>query len=1210
MKKLLNNTRSPNLFFKIDLKMKLSAICILATLFSLQAHNSYSQKKISLNLNNVPMERLLDEIENRTDFNFVYKTEDVDLKRMVSVNVNQEKIISVLDRVFSGTRTVYTVVGQQILLTERKSEQAVVLRAQKQVRGTVTDQKGTPIPGVNVFVNIGVEDIGDGVATDFEGKYTIAVTPGETLTFSHVSFVSRSVLVEDQTTIDVTLEELYNELEGVVITGYQKIESGDNAGAFAKADMSTVQNRSTSMNVLDRIDGLVPGVVINQSPSDEEGVDNSVLVRGLTTINANRQPLFVVDGVPINNISRINPRDIEDITVLKDASASAVYGSRAANGVIVITTKKGKVNSKIQFDYDTFINFQGKPDLDYIPTLTSRQFIDFARAIFDPVLNPYGQVSNTASLTDPGVPPHEQILYDLDNGLIDQATAERRLDALASFNNTNQIKDLWYRDAMLNNHTISASGGTEKHTFYSSLTYTRTEDNMPGNNDNTFKININQDFKFNSKLKVGLVTDLTQRITSGKRALTIDNRTLPYLRFRDEQENNLSMPYMQTFSRDELPGFESASGIDLDYNPLDEYDRGYDKGRDFQARITASLNWELLEGLEFQGLYGYVRGNGKVVEYNNPDNFVVRLENATMTQPATSPEGSPIHHIPLDGGHYYEENGLERNWVVRNQLNFNREWDHKHRLNILVGQEAQEQLTTVTSSFTRAFDDQSLTFPSLDLNELSTTGIGNPVIAQDPFGRSYISIGGERAPFRIVEDRYRFSSYYGTLNYTLNHKYVINGSGRIDRSNLFGRDQSAQNKPVWSAGFKWLLGNEDFLNHAAWLDNLGLRATYGLTGNAPSPGTASSYDILSSSSSSLFNRGYEITTPGNPDLTWESTRTLNLGVDFGFFNEHLSGSIDYYIKKTENLIGFVPTNSFTGYSGITGNFGDIENEGLEIMLKTLNINTGNFSWYTQFILGYNQNQITRLNQQVPIVDGSELIYTRYLEGYSAFSLFAYDFVGLDEMGDPQIRLADGSTTKMPFGTTVEDMKYMGTYQPKWSGGFSNSFSYGNFTLNANIIYNLGHVMRLDSPNPFIAFSGGRLIADASNNFTSGNLHPDILNRWRQAGDEAVTNVPSYVAERAVSQGRRNIDYYTYGDINVASASYVKLRDISLNYRFPESLLDQVGFDSFSLRVQLSNLMLWKKNKAGIDPEFHNLRMGRRSVPINQKSITFGLHLSI
>jgi hypothetical protein len=396
------------------------------------------------------------------------------------------------------------------------------------------------------------------------------------------------------------------------------------------------------------------------------------------------------------------------------------------------------------------------------------------------------------------------------------------------------------------------------------------------------------------------------------------------------------------------------------------------------------------------------------------------------------------------------------------------------------------------------------------------------------------------------------------------------------------------------------------MQNLTWIGYLQLRASYGITGNSPSPGTAASFDIAGPNPSPLFPGGaLTITTPANKTLTWEETKTINLGLDFSVMRDRLKGSINLYQKKTSNLIGYLPLNIFTTYSSITGNYGNMANKGVEISINSVNIATHDFSWISTLNLAYNKNRITKLTSNAPITAGSQLIsFTPYLVGYATPAIFAYPFAGLDDNGNAQIRLKDRTITSSNAATvTPADMVYKGPSQPAWNGGLNNSFSYKHFTLSANIVFNAGFVMRRDVNYLYT----GPITAD---------LPTEFGNRWQRPGDEKTTNVPSYVSPAA--DGARSDAYYTLGDINVVDASYAKLRDLTLAYSLPADWCKKAMMQSVSFRIGISNVMLWKANHYGIDPEFQQSSYlgtttgffgGIRTMPVNQHMMTAGAHIT-
>lgn len=1225
--------------------MKLTAFLFFAMLLNVSAksvaqHITFSGKE-------VPLLTIFSEVKKQTGYVFIYGDPVLTIARPVTVSATNEDLNIFLEKVFSNQSLTYKINGKNIVVAKAPDSKINVFSDQTidmpldLITGKVVDSAGAPLAGASI-VN---KTSGKSAVTNADGTFSLPVSAGDIVHVSYIGLITQKITITKSTlnnpTLFIALKPATQEMDEVEITintGYQRISKERSAGSYAKPNMEIVQNRSTSMNVLQRLDGLVPGLTVNNAPFSR----SPFLVRGLSTIGisdgpftyggASANPLYVVDGIPLDNVSSINPQDVADITVLKDATAASIWGARATNGVIVITTKKGSANQKINVQYDGFVNFQGKPDLDYMPVLTSKQFIETAKELFNPELYPWETVSADNGMDGAGVAPHEAIMYNQYRGLITADQANKSLDSLAGINNVQQIKDLFYRNASIMNHTVSLSGGGRVHSFYGSFSYTNTTSPRPGEKNNSYKVNLRQDFNINKWLQFYLITDLTNTILSTKRQPAIDNGFYPYQLFQDQDGNNLAVPYIGRLSDSVRLDYEARSRINLNYVPLDEVNYGYTKRDILLNRITGGAKLNLFKGLRFEGVYGYVKGTSRTSSYDDAKSYRTRYELVQFTEAPTI-GSTPIYYLPATGGRYATTNLNQRNWTVRNQLIYDNNWNNRlHQVTLLAGQEAQDQLNIANASLVRGYDEALQTYAAVDYATLGKTGVTNPVMG-NYFAGSLLSDG----PFKQDENEARFTSWYANAGYTYNRKYTINGSWRVDKSNLFGLDKSAQNRPVWSTGVKWMLGSEEFMQNISWLNMLALRATYGITGNSPMPGTAASYDIMVAQSNVFLpgGRGLLVSSAANPKLTWERTQTMNLGIDFVVFKNRINASIDVYNKKTDDLLGSMTVNGFTGYSSIVGNFGSLRNRGIEFSISSLNVRSNNFSWSSILSLAYNKNMITQVNTPTAITDSYAQINAQYITGYPAFSIFAYKYAGLDAMGDPQIYLGDKSITKTPYASKPEDLVHMGTFQPVWSGGLSNIFRYRSFTLTANTVFNLGHVMRRDvGPGMYLGSTySGRMILHGNilnsayqSGFTGGQLHPDFLNRWKQPGDETKTNVPSYVANQSESMSRRDVEYYRKADINVVSASFIKLRDITLSYNLPKALLQHIKTEDISFRIQVSNIMLWKANKYGIDPEFQDASSGLRSPSLpyvgqddplintqnyrfGQGTVTIGMHVN-
>lgn len=1193
--------------------MKLTIMFLLAAILQVSARTD--AQNVTYSGKSVKVENLLSVFKKQTGYVFSYWEEDIHGLPPVSISFRQTPLETALTEVLKGLPLKYSIQGRTVFITKVPnvipSAESSVALPPIDVQGRTVNTQGEPLVGVTVTI----KGSNRGTSTDTKGEFVLrGVDERATLVFSGVNVETYEMPVNgkrDLSIIRLTLRVAVGaEVIVTVNTGYQTLSKERSAGSFAKPDMKIVADRTTSMNILQRLDGLIPGLVLNNTriPGAPATIA-PVLIRGLTTIptgtgvntGVNAGPLYVVDGLPIENFNTINPDDIEDITVLKDATAASIWGSRAANGVIIVTSKKGQRNNRVTTSYRGLVNFTGKPDLDYVPNLRSADYIRIAEEIFDPAAFPWATVG---AATSSGLAPHEQILYNRTRGLINEAQKRASLDSLAALDNKQQILDLWYRNAMNMNHTINVQGGGAKYNFYGSGNFANTVSNNIGEQDKRYQMQLNQEWSVGNFVTIRINSNLNYGVTSGKAAYGGRDLTfLPYQLFRDASGSNISTPSLLGYSDVGRLDYQTRSRINLNYNALDELELGWTKANNLSSRNQVGVTAKLFKGLRFDGTYGFARGTSKSESYADQHAYSVRTTLLSTAQNPSSPGGVPVYNFPATGGDYSIVNGFSQNWTIRNLLNYDNSWkDGLHSLTVLAGQEAQEQRSGSSTSRAKGWDNRLLRSVSyIDWAKL-TAGITNRIIGGSI---SYPDISFSSTGESIT----RFTSYFGNVGYTYNGKYTINSSVRADQSNLFGLDKSAQNKPVWSVGGRWAVSQEHFMNKVEWLPTLALRITYGIAGNAPPPGVSASSDILLTANNA-FTPGVptlNVSTPANRALTWERTATKNLGLDFGILKNKIAGSVDLYHKVTNDLLGNVVLNFLTGYANVTGNVGKLENKGVELSLNTINIQSLAFRWSTNFNFAYNKNKIVELNPATPITTAAGRIEQQFVNGYDAFAMWAYQFAGLDNLGDPKVRKADGTTTKATSGTSIpqiNDVLFSGTTQPKWTGGLSNSFSYKQFTLTAQAIFSFGHVMRNDVNTFYFGRLTNEYRASAVGPF-GGNIHPDFLLRWKQPGDEALTNVPSYVPLSATSSARRNLSYYTQGDINVLDASYIKMRDISLSYSFPSSITRKLGVQQVRLQSNINNILLWTANNEGIDPEYGG---GIRFARPNQATVSFGLNV--
>lgn len=1176
--------------------------------------NVYAQK-INISGKNLSLEKIFREVEKQTDYSFLVGKETLKKSKPVSLNVKDASLAEVLDQCLTDQQLNWEIKNKVIVITPASSSarpqpaimQAVPADPENMIWGRVIDDHNRPIIGASVRANIGADRVQMSF-TDEKGDFLLSEVDMPTvqvqITSVNMEPWNGELKRQQQQQVIHVKSKVYqlSDVKVILNTGYQKLDKERATGSFGKPDMAIVSKRTGTMDIMARLDGLIPGLTLAVgtdydanavNPNGNGVTTRRSVIRGKSTLSLTTDPLYVINGMIVADFSTLNPDDVESITVLKDAAAAAIYGARAANGVVVVSTKGGKNNQRMTVSYSGFFNYQGKPDLGYIPVMTSQQFIATAKELFNPQLYPWNTIYNKT------IAPHDQLLYDHYRGLISDAQFNKGMDSLGNINNRQQILDLLYRPAMSTNHTVSVSGGNNVYSFYGSLGYTLSQDNTPGNTNNSYKINLTQTVQPNRNIRIAVNASLINNVTTGKNPLGAGPAALPYQLLRDASGKNIAANYMSGWSDSLRLDYQNRGKVNMDYVPLDEVNYGHSSRNTIFINLTGNANIKIWKGLSFDGTYGYVKSPG-ISKYFYDNRQLTQRKNLLGMTIAPTVNSTPKYLIPNTGGTFTSGNNDQRNWTVRNQLVYTATpRQGKDHLLLQVGQEAQEQFNFTTSNTYMGYDEKLGTYGLVDYASLSQGATGTVT------GYGYIT-----QPYYINQTLSRFTSLFALGSYTINDKYSIDGSWRQDHSNLFGSDISSQNKPVWSIGAKWQLGKENFLKPVTWIDNLGIRATYGITGNSPYVGFASIQDVLQalpqSSSGAVAGDALVINTYANTKLSWETTRTINIGIDYALLKGRISGGIDIYSKITTNMLGSIPLNPFTGSTQGTGNLGKYSNKGIELNISSQNIKGTDFNWYTTLIFSYNNNKLLSFQPLSGYsTTGDYKLIAQYYVGYPAGPIFAYNYAGLDKMGDPQIRLSDKTVTKDPgYQTTPDDIKYMGTTVPIFNGGFTNTFSYKAVSLSVNMVYNLGNVMRRPTDQAYAA-----RLSELGANFASGNLSSYFLDRWKKPGDEAFTNVPVYVSDPGEDY-RRNMAYYRKADINVVSASYIKIRDITLNYEVPAAWLKALNIQQLSIYGQATNFLVWKANHLGLDPEYQNLREGYASVPPFLHSYSLGVNLTL
>lgn len=1046
----------------------------------------------------------------------------------------------------------------------------------KVITGKVKDNNGVALAGVTVIPDGNA--VRTGVTTSSDGSFTLRLKqPAEALIFSYVGMEPTRRVIGSDIQINVTLGSVNNQLDEVevVSTGYQKIAKDRATGAFGQITAKQLKE-VPSINVLDRITGMIPGVQVDP-------VQNSITVRGINSFNTDgdsKRPLIVIDGFPaidqdlVKNttqfanssiLSRLNPADIESITVLKDAAAASIWGAQAANGVIVIETKKGRMSEPV-ISYNTSLSISAPADLNKLDRMTTAQYIDFEREMFDygwmadpEVWNPARLSFNTNKPTSEAI----QWMYKNKKGLISDDELSQQLNRLSQIDNTSQIRQYLLQNAVTQQHNLSLSGGNGRTTYTFSGNYSKDVPVFRSNQAQSFFVNTNLSTNFlNQRLRLatGLNYTYTNSVSNQVAANAIGNTTQglrPYelLVNSDGSRNRRSLRFTEPVAAN----LKDLGLYDWTYSPIDELQYNKYTLADNRVRINATLDAKVnswssisLSGM-LQRTFADSKNLDELKSYSMRDflnyNSTVDFQNKKFTRNF------------VQGGKMVLRNQNATQYNVRLQGNIDRSWDDFINLNMVIGTEISSQ-TGINYSQTRyGFNED--TYSSAAYNQLaSIMGIeGWQQMLSIPDG----SIG---------RPNLRKMSYYsnGALSF-LKGKYIVSASARFDDLTLVGFSRSKRAKPIWSAGAKWNVKSENFMQGVDWLNALDLRVTYGVGGTVPQGGSNATIISIEGIDSQTGDIPASIAMPRNPEVGWEKVYTQNYGVDFSLFNNRLSIAFDLYKKHTRDILYSFPYNATYGWTNLQFNGGTMEGNGIDLGINGTIIRKKDFSWNSMINFSYNNNKVT--DSRFVITDINNYINGALVEGMPIDYLYAYKWAGLDETGQSQIAKANGDIVKSTQGGrdifVREDLVYRGRTTAPYFGGFMNNFSYKGINLGFRITYDLGNVKRLETFGNYPQYQGTFYGVLNTNKMQTA--------RWRNPGDEALTNVP----------GLKNINTNSYNrfrdsDPMVINASHIRLQQISLGYNLPSTSLKRTPFKSVGINAAVRNLgILWKANKLGIDP---------------------------
>ncbi len=1035
---------------------------------------------------------------------------------------------------------------------------------------------------------------GFNTASIANGNFTLRIMGPDTITVSHTGYTIKRIPVDSRTISPLTiiLEQSTRELDQVIVsTGYQVIPKERATGSFVLVD-SNLLNRSVSTDILSRLEGVTSGLLFNKNnlSSNEK---TGIAIRGRSTIDekVNANPLIILDNFPYEgDLSNINPNDVENITVLKDAAAASIWGSRAGNGVIVITTKKGRYNEPLKVTFNSNLTISNKPDLLYSRSfLNSQGFIEieqflFNKGFYDATLN------NTTTFT--GVTPVVEILAKKRNGQLSATAADAQLAALQQIDVRDDFEKYVYQKTLNQQYAINLRGGNNTHSFSASMGYDNNRNTLIRNGSDRITLNFLNSFRPVRGLEISAGIIYTQTNTRnnnpsafGAVSSTFSNGGSPYPYAKLADANGNALPLTRGY-RDGYKDSLTATGyLDWQYRPLDEIKLSDNTTRTDHLLLRAIAKYKIIPSLDIQLSYQNERQSSANRNYMDVSTYFVR----NLINQFYNPSGtSDLRKYPVPLGSILENNISNLNSDnLRLQLSFDRRISNDHELTIIAGAELK-QITT--DGYGRRVYGYNAEFGT------ATANINyDSVFKTNPGSSQRIS----SSSVGVTGTVNRFVSGFANAAYTYQKKYTLSASARQDGANIFGVNADQRITPLGSVGFSWNASSEKFYR-STLLPYLRLRATYGFNGNVYN---ASAYLTGVYQSTGLNNNLIlGIIAPPNADLRWERVRNLNLGIDFHVRKDIISGSIDYFEKTGLDLIQTTTLAPSTGFLDFKSNAASTRTRGIDLMLNSINLD-GPVKWTSTFLLNYTKDKVLKFDTKYPAsnlanysvlagtVAGSGLYA---VEGRSLFGVYSYRSAGIDNTGDP-VGYLNGKTSKdylsIIGSTPVDSLVYSGSSRPTLFGSLLNSFSYKRFSISFNITYKLGYYFRRNST-----------AINYQDALTPPSISNDYFLRWQKPGDENITNVPALLYP---SNANRNL-FYRSSEVLIEKGDHIRLQNINLAYVLDRLQWKNMPFSQIQFYVYASNLgILWKANKVGVDPDYS----AAYSIP-EPKSISVGLKVNL
>ena len=1059
------------------------------------------------------------------------------------------------------------------------------------ITGTVMDGEYQGEPLVGATVSIKDNGWGRGTMTDIHGKYRLEIpSDTKTLIFGHLGYKTIEIPLKDGVNeYNVTMSFDNKSLDEFVVTGYQQIDRRKLTAA-----VTTINISEETVGSVKNLDQALAGQVAGLSATTASGAPGAPLkirIRGTSSINGVQEPLWVLDGIPMEgneipaienlndideiyqtSIAGLNPADIESITVLKDAAATAIYGARAANGVIVITTKKGKEGKPV-VNFNAKMSYSPKTDIDRLNLLNSDEKVSLELELLGSDYNYRSRKGEVANILGE-LGEYDTYLTDGWESLSDEA--RQRINNLRTINT--DWNDILFRDVFNQEYNVSIGGGSDRVHYYTSVGYYNEQGTVTGVENNRYNMTLKTDFRLHDKFTVGASVFANQRKQESymtdaggfTNPVYYSRMANPYFVAYDEEGNYIYDQNVQG-RESEVPNF----------NIFEERANTSKERTDRSVMALFDATLRFTDHLKLTTQFGLQHDNYTLSRYAGHNSYAMRK----VKEYATYLIDGDYKSIFPDGGMNKQTEAHTDQWTWKAMLEWDKNVNDIHEVELMAGTEIRHTETGSITSTAYGYDDRMLTT--------------QPVLFPSE------SIARRYPLYEETHKENAYVSWFATGSYTLLYRYTLGASVRFDGSDVFGVAKEYRYLPLYSFSGMWRIKEEPILRDIEWINTLSLRASYGLQGNIDkntSPyliGTMDKVSVLPGYIETII----KTENAPNPDLRWEKTQNINGGLNIELFKNRIRLNLDYYHRLSTDLIGSRQLPLETGFSSTSINWASMENSGWEIAFSARNIDTKDFSWTTTLNLGFNTNKI--LNESV-----AENATYPSREGYSIGAIFAYETAGLDQDGYPLFLSKNGEKQTAEeffrlnrFGASTlsaEEQRnlytHIGSTEPACSGGFINTLEWKNWSLNANFVFNLGMKVRVQPSYSPTYYDRGQ------------NTNRDILNHWTPSNNNTYLPTLMYnTAERANAYTHFS-EYNTYSmlDIWVRDQNYCRLQSLRLGYKIPAKALAKTGISSASVSFEGRNLWVIASDYTNyLDPETMSNPYAQ---PISQ-SFILGLNLT-